>query len=194
MEISQPDYRRRGGLQFTQPLPSTGCDLHLVPVSFKAGARVSGAITTVNYPHILRLNYHIVEAKSFLGKVTGVSVSVQTSEAVQSMPAFVLVYHPERLPLTSRDGTALNMVPAIDVATTPARRFTPGGNGPDGPVPWKTDPASWASEVNPEGGFLRLFADLPVDVLRHVALLDPPVASLRFSGTPGMGKRFFGGR
>ncbi|WP_190987945.1 hypothetical protein [Pseudarthrobacter sulfonivorans] len=194
MEISQPDYRRRGGLQFTQPLPSTGCDLHLVPVSFEAGARVSGAITTVNYPHILRLNYQVVEAKSFLGKVTGVSVIVQTSEAVQSMPAFVLVYHPDRLPLTSRDGTALNMVPAIDVATTPARRFTPGGSGPDGPVPWKTDAGSWASEVNPEGGFLRLFADLPVDVLRHVALLDPPVASLRFSGTPGMGKRFFGGR
>lgn len=194
MEISQPDYRRRGGLQFTQPLPSTGCDLHLVPVSFEAGARVPGAITTVNYPHILRLNYQVVEAKSFLGKVTGVSVIVQTSEAVQSMPAFVLVYHPDRLPLTSRDGTALNMVPAIDVAATPARRFTPGGSGPDGPVPWKTDPASWVSEVNPEGGFLRLFADLPVEVMRHVALLDPPVASLRFSGTSSMGKRLFGGR
>lgn len=194
LEISQPDYRRRGGLQFTQPLPSMGCDLHLVPVSFEAGARVSGAITTVNYPHILRLNYQVVEAKSFLGKVTGVSVLVQTSEAVQSMPAFVLVFNPDRLPLTSRDGKALNMVPAIDVAATPARRFTPGSSGPEGPVPWKTDPVSWALEVNPEGGFLRLFADLPVDVLRHVALLDPPVASLRFSSTPSMGKRFFGGR
>lgn len=194
MEISQPDYQRRGGLQFTQPLPSTGCDLHLVPVSFEAGARVSGAITTVNYPHILRLTYQVTEAKSFLGKVTGVSVIVQTSEAVQSMPAFVLVYHPDRLPLTSRDGTALNMVPAIDVAVTPARRFTPGVSGPEGPVPWKTDPGSWAAEVNPEGGFLRLFADLPVDVLRHLALLDPPVSSLRLSGAPSMGKRFFGAR
>ena len=128
IEISQPDYRRRGGLHFTQQLPSTGCDLHLVPVSFEAGVRVSGAITTVNYPYILRLNYQVVEAKSFLGKVTGVSVIVQTSEAGVNMPAFVLVYNPDRLPLTTRDGTALNMVPAVDGASTPctpvhARRF-----------------------------------------------------------------------
>jgi hypothetical protein len=194
MEISEPDYRRRGGLHFARPLPSTGCDLHLVPVSFEAGVRVSGAITTVNYPHILRLNYKVVQAKSFLGKVTGVSVIVQTSEAAVSMPAFVLVYNPDRLPLTARDGRALNMVPAIDAASTPARRFTPGGSGPDGPVPWKTDPSSWATEVNPAGGFVRLFADLPVHILSHVALLDPPVTSLRLSGAPSRGKRFFGGR
>lgn len=195
VEISQPDYRRRGGLHFAQPLPSKGCDLHLVPVSFEAGARVSGAITTVNYPHILRLNYQVVAAKSLLGKLTGVSVTVETSEARVAMPAFVLVYNPDRLPLTIRDGTALNMVPNIDEARAPARRFTPdAGSGPDGPVPWKTDPGSWATEVKPSGGFVRLFADLPVDVLRHLALLDPPITSLRLTGAPGRMKGFFGGR
>jgi hypothetical protein len=195
VEISQPDYRRRGGLHFAQPLPSKGCDLHLVPVTFEAGARVPGAITTVNYPHILRLNYQVVAVKSLLGKLTGVSVTVQTPEAGVSMPAFVLVFNPDRLPLTSRDGTALNMVPNVDGAAAPARRFTPdAGSGPDGPVPWKTDPGSWTTEVKPEGGFVRLFADLPVNVLRHVALLDPPITSLRLTGAPNRVKGFFGGR
>ncbi|WP_427004476.1 hypothetical protein [Pseudarthrobacter sp. H2] len=195
VEISQPDYRRRGGLHFTRSLPSTGCDLQLVPVSFEAGTRVAGPITTVNYPPILRLRYQVVAAKSLRGKLTGVSVTVQTSEAGVSMPPFVLVHNPDRLPLTTRDGTALNMVPNIDGAPAPVRRFTPdAGSGLDGPVPWKTDPGSWTTDVKAAGGFVRLFADLPVNVLRHVALLDPPITSLRLSGAPSRVKGFFGGR
>lgn len=194
MEISQHDYLRRGGLHFTQSLPSQGCDLHLVPVSFEAGTRVSGSITTVNYPSILRLNYQLLMVKNMLGKLTGVSVAVQTSEEVQAMPAFVLVYNQDRLPLTARDGVALNMVPNIDAAMAPIRRFTPGtGSGIGGPVSWKSDPGSWAMDVSPTGGYVRLFADLPVEVLRQVALLDPPMTCLRLTGA-GRGKGFFGGR
>ncbi|QCB96208.1 hypothetical protein E5206_04085 [Arthrobacter sp. PAMC25564] len=172
-----------------------GCDLHLVPVSFEAGRRVAGAPATVAYPPILRLGYQIGVKKSLLGKTSGLTVSVHAIDSTPSMPPFVLVYNRERLPLTVLDGVALSMVSDGDEATPPARRFVPDTNpGPDGSRTWKTEPEAWSREVSPTEGYVRLFADLPVDVLRMVALLDPPLRSLRLAGPVNPFKGMFDGR
>jgi hypothetical protein len=195
LEISKSGYAQRGGLHFPHPLPDEGCDLHLVPITFEAGTRVSGGTTSVNYPWILKLSYNATFKRNLLGKITGVSVSIRSEKSVASAPPFVLVYHPDRLPLTGRDGIALSMVRDIDGAPAPVRRFVPDAISPadSGPA-WKTEAESWAKEVSPSTGFVRLFVDLPIDAMKQVALLDPPLARLSLGGGSGPARGLFSGR
>jgi hypothetical protein len=194
LEISKSGYAQRGGLHFPHPLPDEGCDLHLVPITFEAGARVSGEPTTVNYPWILKLSYEATIKRNLLGKITGVSVTLRSEKSVASPPPFVLVYHPDRLPLTGRDGIALSMIKDVDGAPAPNRRFVPDRISPsDSGTAWRTEPKAWADEVS-QSGFVRLFVDLPVDAMKQVALLDPPLARLSLNGGAGPTKGLFGGR
>jgi len=178
-EVTEPDYRQRGGLHFGSNLPSEGCDLHMVPVSFEAGKRIAGAPTTITYPKILRLKYQVTAKRNLIGGLSGLTVGVEAINPTPSMPSFVLVYNPKRLPLTVSDGVPLSMMSDMDGGPAPARRFTPSS---DGMGLWKTEPETWQQTVSPDGGFVRLFADLPPEVLRMVALLDPPMKALRISG------------
>ena len=178
-EITEPDYQQRGGLQFGSNLPSEGCDLHMVPVSFEAGKRIAGAPTTITYQKILRLKYQVTAKRSLLGGLSGLTVGVEAINPTPSMPSFVLVYNPKRLPLTVSDGVPVSMMSDLDGGPAPARRFTPSS---DGMGLWKTEPEAWQETVSPDGGFVRLFADLPPEILRMVALLDPPMKALRISG------------
>lgn len=178
-EVTEPDYHQRGGMHFASTLPWEGCDLHLVPVSFEAGKRIAGAPTTISYSKILRLRYQVTTKKNLLGGLSGLAVGVEPINPTPSMPSFVLVYNPKRLPLTISDGVPLSMMSDLDGGPAPARRFTPR---PEGMGLWKTEPESWQQTVEPDGGYIRLFADLPPDVLRTVALLDPPMKTLRISG------------
>jgi hypothetical protein len=195
IEISKSGYIQRGGLRFPHPLPDEGCDLHLVPITFEAGARVSGGTTSVNYPWILKLSYETTIKRNLLGKTTGVSVTLQSRKPVASPLPFVLVYNPDRLPLTGRDGIALSMVKDIDGGPAPVRRFLHNDFSPtNSGTSWRTESGAWANEVSQSKGFVRLFVDLPVEAMKQVALLDPPLARLSLSGAAGAAKGLFGGR
>jgi hypothetical protein len=195
LEISKSGYAQRGGLHFPHPLPDEGCDLHLVPITFEAGARVTGGTTSVNYPWILKLSYNAAIKRNLLGKITGVSVTIRSEKPVTSAPAFVLVYHPDRLPLTGRDGIALSMVRDVDGAQAPVRRFVPDriSQTDSGPA-WKTEAEAWAKDVSQPRGFVRLFVDLPVDAMKQVALLDPPLARLSLGAGSGTARGLFSAR
>lgn len=195
LEISKSGYAQRGGLHFPHPLPDEGCDLHLVPITFEAGTRVSGGTTSVNYPWILKLSYNATLKRNLLGKITGVSVTIRSEKPVASAPPFVLVYHPERLPLTGKDGVPLSMVKDVDGAQAPVRRFVPDRiSQTDSDPAWKTESGAWVNDVPQATGFVRLFVDLPVDALKQVALLDPPLARLSLSGGSGPARGLFSGR
>ena len=57
-EISREEYEKYGGMQLSkQELPAVGCSLHLAPVAFSGGRRVLGAIRSVEYAGLLRLEY-----------------------------------------------------------------------------------------------------------------------------------------
>lgn len=179
-EITKAGYDQRGGLYFSGLLPAEGCDLHLVPVSFEAGSRVNGAVTTINYPWIMRVAYKVSPRKSrFTGKLTGFSVMVQSYTPNVALPGFVLVYNPERLPLTAGDGMPLNMMRDMDGAAPAARVFNPENRSPADPQDvWKTDPDTWDAEVRQGAGYVRLFPQVPLEVLKQMAVLDPGVSEL----------------
>lgn len=196
LEISHSAYNQRGGMYFPATLPAEGCDLHLVPVSFEAGNRVAGSVTTVNYPWIMRVGYRVAPRKAkFTGKLTGLTVVVDSRTPNAALTGFVLVYNHERLPLTAADGQALNMMRDMDGADPATRVFNPHNRtAQDPPDTWKTDPETWNSEVRSGAGYVRLFPHVPLDVLKQMAVLDPGVKelSLNSRGNPGWG--LFGGR
>ncbi|MDP9905647.1 hypothetical protein [Arthrobacter bambusae] len=193
VEVSEPVYRQRGGLHFETQLPAIGCDLHLVPVTFEAGKRVSGEPTTVNYPWIMRMKYELIAKKSMFIKTAGVSVVVTALERPGSPLSFVLVFNPDRLPLTISDGRPMNMIRDADGAPRSSRIFTPEIGTPNEPATaWRTTGEDWAADVGTQSGFLRLFASLPPEGLRRVALMDPPMDSLRVKGSSNVMKEFFG--
>ncbi|MDO5752291.1 hypothetical protein [Arthrobacter sp.] len=196
LEISHSAYNQRGGMYFPSNLPAEGCDLHLVPVSFEAGNRVAGSVTTVNYPWIMRVGYRVAPRKAkFTGKVTGFTVVVDSHTPNAALPGFMLVYNHERLPLTASDGQPLNMMRDMDGAEPATRVFTPHSRTiKDPPDTWKTDPETWNSEVRAGTGYIRLFPQVPMNVLKQMAVLDPGVKDLTLNSRGNSGWGPFGGR
>lgn len=181
VEISHSDYLARGGVTFEfGELEPAGCDLHLVSVAFDEGNRVQAAPVTLHYDGILRLQYLAEMKRSLLGKVSVVISIVSPQMVLEKPPPFVLVYRSDRLPLTISDGTTIAMVRDGEDPGEPIRRFVPSVLTSDpGMARWRTDAERWATDVSEPIGFVRLFVDLPPDVLKRVALLDPPVDRLR---------------
>lgn len=194
LEITHSRYNQRGGLYFERLLPADGCELHLVPVSFEAGNRVNGTVTSIRYNWILRVSYWVAARRNRMsGKLNGFAVQVRAHQEVGGLPQFVLVHNPERLPLTAADGIALNMVRETDNSPQGIRAFSPESRPADVPQDtWITDPASWERDVSSPSGFVRLFANLDPERAQQLALLDPDVNELRL-GTNGGWARF-GGR
>jgi hypothetical protein len=170
-EISEAQYRELGGLTFPFLLPAEGCAVHIVPVAFASGERVEGIPVTVDYPGLLRMAYTTAVKRNLMGRPTGVTVEI-TSHVRVGPPPFALVHHPDRLPLDIADGTALEGVREGDDTLARTYRPVPDLVGPD-------EPSRWRFDVKGLHGYVRLFVDLPPQVLQRVALLDPPVTQLR---------------
>lgn len=186
LEVTRADYEQRGGFTFPRPLPSSkGCSIILVPVAFQGGERVTGQATSTEYGQLLRVMYETKIIRSLVGGVAGVSVTLTSDTPVQNSPGFVLVHNPDRFPLSREDGRALMMVPEGTEGAAPARRIIAGPLG-EAPTPaWRTQVESWKSELPKPQGYVRLFADLPPEVLTSVAVLDPAPSSLRLQSIMG---------
>jgi hypothetical protein len=178
-EISRTQYQDLGGLAFSFQLPATGCSIHIVPVAFAAGEKVEGAAVAVDYAGLLRLRYATSVKRGFMGKPATMMLDIVSSIAVEP-PPFVLVHNPDRLPLDVGDGTALEVALDGDETMAVTRRPTPARLTPDELSRWRVD-------VKNVLGYVRLFVDLPPEMLQLVALMDPPVKDLRLDP-------LFGGR
>jgi hypothetical protein len=178
-EISHEDYEKYGGMQFSVELPAGGCSLHLAPVAFSAGRRVQGAVTSILYPGLLRVNYAVEIDRDRRGAPLTARVSARAQVDVQGSPPFRLVHHAERIPLSVNDGDPVDVAPLdaqgnVAAGWAKVMQFSSLGTAGGG--------ETWAGDVRGRTGWIRLFADLADAArLRHLALLDPPVSTLRLT-------------
>lgn len=178
-EITLEEYERYGGLQLSGQLPLDGCSLHLAPVAFTAGKRVMGAIASVEYQGLLRLQYAVRVGRDSDGRPFTATIAVRSEYDLPGSPAFVLVNNPHRIPLSLHDGELVDVAPLNDqgqLAAAPSKELrwtqlsTTGGS------------ELWAANVRNRQGWIRLFVNTPApDSLRLIALLDPPVDNLRLT-------------
>lgn len=178
-EITQEQYVQSGGMTFARQLPSRGCDIHLVPVTFLAGERIMGSPTTVRYGRLFRLRYDIRQQRNVVGGYTGVSVTVRSEDEMGKPPPFVLVHNPDRMPLSKADGRVLTVAPEAVEGSPIAKRLTFSHLSAAPSDSWKTPPDAWKAEVGKSRGFVRLFVDLPPEGNVMVALMDPAPSALR---------------
>jgi hypothetical protein len=160
-----------------QELPAAGCSLHLAPVAFSAGRRVVGAIRSVEYAGLLRLQYAVRIARDPDGRPTHATVALRSQYELPGSPAFVLINNAQRIPLSMHDGQAVDAAPVnehgqlIGEVSKELRwsALTTHGVG-----------EMWAANVHGLHGWIRLFVNTPSPArLRTIALLDPPVENLR---------------
>jgi hypothetical protein len=179
-EIAFEDYQKFGGRQFVNELPSGGCSLHLAPVAFSAGRRISGPITTMEYAGLLRLWYSVQIDRDRAGHPLRASLTIRAERDVIGSPPFVLINNPDRIPLSVNDGEPIDVAPLNDrgeFAEQPAKEFYWSALRADGPS------EVWVADIAGRQGWIRLFAGLEAHRLRQLALLDPPVGALQLGRT-----------
>ena len=178
-EITLEEYEKYGGLQLFGQLPVHGCSLHLAPIAFTGGRRVMGAIASIDYQGLLRLQYAVRVGRDADGRPFTATVAVRSEYDLPGSPAFVLVNNAHRIPLSVHDGELVDVAPLNEqgqLAAPPAKELrwsqltTTGGS------------ELWAANVRNRQGWIRLFVSTPSPAsLRLVALLDPPVEQLRLT-------------
>lgn len=176
-EIALDDYQRYGGMRFVGNLPNGGCSLHLVPVAFSGGRRVLGTPVSIEYGGLLRLWYDVRVLRDEVGLPLSAAVTIRAESDANGSPPFVLVNNPERIPLTAHDGDAVDMF-RINARGEPisgrSKEFQWSSLGTDSTPGGEV----WVGDVRGLRGWIRLFANLPANRLRLLALLDPPVECL----------------
>jgi hypothetical protein len=179
-EISLEEYEKYGGMQLTkQELPAPGCSLHLAPVAFSGGRRVMGAIRSIEYAGLLRLQYAVRIGRDPDGSPTHATIAMRSQYDLPGSPAFVLINNPQRIPLSMNDGQAVDAAPVNDNGQITGEiskelrwsTLTTHGTG-----------ELWAANLRGLQGWIRLFVNSPRPArLRTIALLDPPVKNLRLT-------------
>ena len=178
-EISLEEYEKYGGMHLTGQLPVGGCSLHLAPVAFAGGRRVTGAFSSIEYRGLLRLQYAVRIGRDPNGFPTTATVAIRAEHNVPGSPGFVLVNNPQRLPLSVHDGQPVDVAPLDaqgQLADHPTKELrwsalTTSGNG-----------ELWAANVSGLQGWIRLFVNIGSPAqLRVIALLDPPVDTLQLT-------------
>jgi hypothetical protein len=181
-EITLEDYERYGGMQFTGELPPGGCSLHLAPVAFSAGRRVLGEVTSITYDGLLRMWYSVHIGRDSAGWPVTAAVAVRAEVDVRGSPPFVLVHNPDRIPLSVNDGQPVDVAPINErgeFVLPPSKELRYSS------IPAYGGGEVWVGDVRFRTGWIRLFANLgDPKRLRRLALLDPPVSTLRLTGAP----------
>lgn len=174
-QIDATDYERRGGWRLQ--LPNSGHDLDLVLTGVKGNHR--GPSSRITFSPLVVMEYQLsaVRAMGLFGKPKIVfSAWVTHGRFKAGCPPLVLVYRPDRLPLTPRDGHLLPVVPDGSANVPPAAEARQAAAA--------TSPAEamkFRAEIPGGHGYLRVFisASVPLAMRRRIALIDPPVWSLK---------------
>lgn len=171
LEISAGRYQRDGGLTFRTPLPPSGCSVHLVPIAYSRGERVTGTVTTLDYQGLTEMRYRLDRSESADGRQR-VSVFVASRVDTDPPAPFILVHNRTRLPLSARDGEPMAMTDINDHTGRQARQFLPPRLGP------KWVDSGCSADIADMTGYIRLFLDIDAASASRYALLDPPVFQL----------------
>lgn len=169
-EISATQYRRDGGL-FFKKLPPGGCSVHLVPIAYSGGERVSGTVTTLDYPGLASIWYLLNRTVTPNGR-TRLEITMGAEQELEPPAPFTFVFNHERLPLSARDGEPLSLGDQNDHSGREQRQFLPPRLVPQ----WTA--TGWSADVTDRRGYVRLFLDIDSVRAKSFALLDPPVAQL----------------
>lgn len=177
-EISAEEYDKYGGLQLPNgKLPITGCSLHLAPVAFSGGRRVTGTVRSVEYVGLLRLQYVIQVERQPDGAPSFARIYLRSQIDTTGSPAFVLINNAERIPLSPTDGQAVDAAPmdaAGQITATPSKELRWSALTTTGTQ------EAWAADLRGLRGWIRMFVNTPsAQRLSTIALLDPPVPTLR---------------
>jgi len=175
-EISRDKYRRLGGHHLKPALRAGGCSVHVAGVAFVKGARIYGEPAVVQYPGLLRMSYTVDLKRTLLQRVDRAIIRLYAETDLVNCPPFVLVFNPERLPLHAGDGECLPVAPHNDETAQPRAQFRPQRLGPP------PTEAAYRANIRGRTGYLRVFPDLPPEVMKQIALLDPSVSSLIVTG------------
>ncbi|MEP7193214.1 MAG: hypothetical protein ABI903_10145 [Actinomycetota bacterium] len=166
MELSEGDYRKYGGAHLLNPLPTEGCAVHLVGMTYSRGRAELAEPVSVQYAGLARIDYRIVTTAVDRGRRLGRKAPTPPPKLMAKCNApirriaLVLMHHPSRLPLSLMDGHELKR---RDV------NFEVGV---------RTE--IWPDMSDrPSSGFIRLFAEEPLNDGRPVAVLDPSIDQLR---------------
>jgi hypothetical protein len=179
-EISAEEYDKYGGLQLESgKLPLTGCSLHLAPVAFSGGRRMTGAVRSIEYAGLLRLQYAVQLVREPDGSPSHATIYLRSQVPMPGSPPFVLVNNPDRIPLSPSDGEA------VDAAPLDASGALSGQ--PSKELRWSALTTTgteepWAVNLRGRRGWIRLFVNAPSALrLSTIALLDPPARDLRLT-------------
>jgi hypothetical protein len=178
--INRQEYKERGGIRLR--LQAGGCRVVLSSTAHEAGRSFDGVPVPVDYPGLIRIRYDVSQVRKILSRTRVARLRVwadmnapgANAMDLNGSPDFVVVHNPSRLPLHHQDGTRLPVGLFEDGAPSPRLVFTPS-TLLDGAAEaeWKVD----LSGVG--GGFIRLFPEVPPQLRALVAVLDPPLSSLR---------------
>jgi hypothetical protein len=163
-QLSQEAYEAQGGLRVeSNVLNAEGCDVHVLPANFLNGRITYGEGDTIHYPGLLRIDYRLRAASGvrLFGGRARRAFEIRSDRPVPSGLTFVLVHHPERLPLDLGDREGDPIVASISIAT---EQWTE--------VPELSPAADWK-------GFVRLFVDRHPNVLTAIAVMDPNLDDLQ---------------
>jgi hypothetical protein len=163
-QLSQETYQTQGGLRIeSRVLNAEGCDVHVLPANFLNGRITYGEGETIHYPGLLRIAYRLRAASGvrFFGGRARRAFEIRSERPVPSGLTFVLVHHPERLPLDLGDREGDPIVASISIATD---QWTE--------IPELSPAAHWK-------GFVRLFVDRHPNVLTAIAVMDPHLDDLQ---------------
>lgn len=181
--IARADYEKYGGMQFVDRLPNGGCSLHLVPVAFSAGRQVQGVPKSIEYSGLLRMWYDVNILRDRAGLPLSAALRIRAETETTGSPPFVLVNNPKRIPLSVKDGWAVDVFQIDDKGEPVSGRAKEFQWSALTTAEGDTESEVWVGDVRGLRGWVRLFANLPPQRSRLLALLDPPVDALRL--TPG---------
>ena len=174
LEVTAQRYRALGGLRLAHLLPARGCEIHLWAAAYENGQRVLSAPASVSYQGLIRMSYEISLRKNLLQRPQTLTLRLSTDdqEPLEPPPPMVLVTNPDRLPLDVADGQPIAGVPELAPESEPSVRLVASrlARGETAPT--------WTFDMRQVRGYVRLFADLPPERLRFVALRDPDAQSL----------------
>ncbi len=174
-QIDEIQYERDGGWRLALSGIHHSQDYLLVGIK---GARHRGAPARVTYDPLLVLEYGLAtgKTKAMFGQVRTTVAFWRCSGEASGRPPFMVVHHPTRLPLTPLDGTPLPLVPDATPEAPPAAEARPEMTATNAA---EAEKFRIAAPIPP--GYLRAFlsSSVPAEVRTRVALLDPPIASLR---------------
>lgn len=158
--ITQQEYQARGGVILDQSLPASGCALHLFLVVFNQGQRHLSPAHTIDYPGVVRLAYR-VEPVQRDGHITAYRIMVKCDETLMSLPLAV-VQSRRHIPLYPEDPKC-RIVASRDLNLSPETG----------------EQELLTLQAGPKSGPIRLFVNLGPSMCGGVAVLDPPLETLK---------------